>query len=76
MLNGPLEGKGPGSSQGNLLISCLSIKRQPDGSFRDGDLANFLHNAYVILQTKLSCFLKSCRTEHSAAAFGARGVPG
>ncbi|KAF9530418.1 linoleate diol synthase [Crepidotus variabilis] len=35
------------------------IKREEDGSFRDQDLANIVHNA----------------TEHSAHAFGARGTP-
>ncbi|KAF7370587.1 Heme peroxidase [Mycena sanguinolenta] len=36
------------------------MKRQEDGTFRDEDLANILHNA----------------TEHPAAAFRARGTPG
>ncbi|KAJ3512132.1 hypothetical protein NLJ89_g3706 [Agrocybe chaxingu] len=36
------------------------LQRQADGSFRDEDLARVLHDA----------------TEHSAAAFGARGTPG
>lgn len=43
------------------LSSCAlhSLKRQEDGSFSDADLSNIIHNA----------------TEHSAAAFGARGTP-
>ena len=70
--------RGPGFSQRRLLNSCFSAKRQADGSFRDDDLANFLHNAYVVSQPKLSLSddLTSYRTEHSAAAFGACGVPG
>lgn len=37
----------------------LSLKRGPDGSFKDADIANILHNA----------------TESAACAFKARGIP-
>ena len=37
----------------------LSLERGPDGSFKDADIANLLHNA----------------TESAAGAFKARGIP-
>ena len=43
----------PDPSQTNGTNVVFSIKRQADGSFKNDDLANFLHNAYVIFKTKI-----------------------